>query len=271
MATTRWVKEQYRTPSNLHARIRLHARFGTNPYPWPEWIFDHLQVGSEASLLEVGCGPAALWQPNLARIPARWSLTLTDLSPGMVRQAQTALSGLKQAAFAVADAQDLPFADAQFDAVLANHMLYHVPDRGRALAELRRVLRPGGRFYAATNGQRHMVEVYELARRYAPAYAARIGDAARFTFDDGFAELGRVFDDVQLHAYDNRLVVTDAAALADYMLSGAPVAIPEAEATRFREWLQAEFARSGRVEIRTESGLFAAVRDDAAIQEETQG
>ena len=45
----------------------------------------------------------------------------------------------------VADVQDLPFPDASFDAVIANHMLFHVEDRPRALGEIVRVLRPDGR------------------------------------------------------------------------------------------------------------------------------
>jgi len=49
------------------------------------------------------------------------------------------------------DAQWLPFADASFDCILAMHMLYHVPDRDLAIAEMRRVLRPGGVLLALTN------------------------------------------------------------------------------------------------------------------------
>ena len=51
----------------------------------------------------------------------------------------------RTAMLGVCDAQQLPFPDAAMDAVLAMHMLYHVPDRPRGLAEMRRVLRPGRR------------------------------------------------------------------------------------------------------------------------------
>ena len=49
---------------------------------------------------------------------------------------------LPVADYAVLDLQALPFPEACFDAVIANHMLYHVPDRPRALAEVQRVLKP---------------------------------------------------------------------------------------------------------------------------------
>jgi SAM-dependent methyltransferase len=50
------------------------------------------------------------------------------------------------ATFIEADAQDLPFGDGEFDVVVSNLGVCHVPDQPRALAEVRRVLRPGGRF-----------------------------------------------------------------------------------------------------------------------------
>jgi ubiquinone/menaquinone biosynthesis C-methylase UbiE len=65
----------------------------------------------------------------------------------------------------VGDIQALPFADGEFDAVVANFMLYHVPDVQRGLAEVARVLRPGGRLVAATNGVRQLGELWDLVGR----------------------------------------------------------------------------------------------------------
>jgi ubiquinone/menaquinone biosynthesis C-methylase UbiE len=63
------------------------------------------------------------------------------------------------------DVQELPFGDREFDAAVANHMLYHVPDLDRALRELVRVLRPGGRLVASTNGVRSLGEMWDLVGR----------------------------------------------------------------------------------------------------------
>ena len=60
------------------------------------------------------------------------------------------------------DVQQLPFGDGEFDCAVAAWMLYHVPDVELALDELARVLRPGGRFVAVTNGLDHLGELREL-------------------------------------------------------------------------------------------------------------
>lgn len=62
-----------------------------------------------------------------------------------------------------ADARDLPFADASFDAVVAAWMLYHVSPINKALKEIARVLRPDGRLVAITNGKVHLEELWEAA------------------------------------------------------------------------------------------------------------
>jgi ubiquinone/menaquinone biosynthesis C-methylase UbiE len=151
--------DQYRTDANLQARIRLHQRFSTNRHGWPRWLFDQLDLHEDARVLELGCGTGVLWATNTHRIPPGWQVVLSDRSPGML----AAVAGPPVAVRVVADAQAVPFAPASFDVVLANHMLYHVPDRDRALGEIHRVLRPGGQVYAATNGRRHLAELH--ARR----------------------------------------------------------------------------------------------------------
>jgi SAM-dependent methyltransferase len=255
-----WVASQYKTPRNLNARIQLHTRFSTNPYPWLQWVFERLQLAPGMRVLEIGGGPGNLWQENrqrLAELPAL-EITYTDQSTGMIAQAFSTLGDLAQFHFGAADAQALPFATAAFDVVIANHMLYHVPDRGKALAEIRRVLLPAGRFFAATNDRAHMQELRDLAEAFMPGTQAIISANERFPFDVATQELSQHFGQVQLHRYHNSLVITDADALADYMLSGITLKLPAVAETPFRRWLQGRIQAQGAITTTSAAGLFEA-------------
>ena len=106
-------------------------------------------------VLEVGCGwgELAVW---IAR-DTEAEVVAIDLSPRMVELARSRGVDAR-----VADVQDLPFADASFDVAVAAWMLYHVPDLDRGIAEVARVLRPGGRLVASTNSRFHLMELREL-------------------------------------------------------------------------------------------------------------
>src|SRR5437870_10084242 len=171
------LNEQYRDASNFAARVRLSARFKTNPGNFHRWIFERLNLPPRSRVLELGCGPGLFWRSNLDQIPADWQITLSDFSPGMLRDAERVLGDRsKRFNFRRIDAQAIPFDDASLDAVIANHMLYHVPDRPKALAEIRRVLKPEGWLYATTVGDSHMREVWQLVRGVVGS--ANIGTAA---------------------------------------------------------------------------------------------
>ena len=161
------LTDQYKDASNLDARIQLHRRFSINKYGWIRWVFDQLDLPPVCRILDLGCGPANLWAETLQRVPAGWDITLTDFSPGMVEKAQENLrdSG-RPFAFNIVDAQYVPYDDDSFDVVVANHMLYHVPDRAKVLNEIHRVLQPGGRLYASTVGDNHLRELDEMIARF---------------------------------------------------------------------------------------------------------
>jgi len=162
--------DQYKDPSNLDARVAIHQRFSTNTYGWFRWVFDTLlKLHEHAKVLELGCGPGYMWQDNVNRIPSGWNITLSDLSPGMVDAAWRNLVITGRAfQFKEIDAQSIPLEDESLDGVIANHMLYHVPDRSRALAEIRRVLRPNGHLFATTIGLNHLKEMSNWIRRVNP-------------------------------------------------------------------------------------------------------
>src|ERR1051325_7418990 len=161
------LQSQYQDASNLNARIALHAQFSLNSYGWHRWVMDQFDLPPESRLLELGCGPGTLWLKNRDRIPAEWEIMLSDFSAGMIAEARRNLAEVKPAThFHVFDAQFIPLPDASLDAVIANHMLYHVPDRRKAFAEIPRALKPEGRLYAATSGEEHLRELDALQGRF---------------------------------------------------------------------------------------------------------
>jgi SAM-dependent methyltransferase len=258
------LRSQYKDPSNLQARSGLHGRFQTNRYGWLRWIFDHFDFAAGARILDVGCGDAGLWVAQRARIAPTWHLTLADSSAGMIAEARQRLAGLPcSVRFAVADAQDLPFEDRSFDAVVANHMLYHLADLDRGLGEIHRVLRPAGTLHASTNGLDHMRELRDLVRPFAAALPFTVGQTATaFGLESGPALLGRHFERVQLDCYDDCLEVTETEPLVGYILSvrGAKEALTSAAIAELRRQIDARIAAAGAFRITKSQGMFTAVR-----------
>ena len=98
----------------------------------------HVQPGERVFVPGVGTGM------GLAALPSDAQITAIDLSPAMIAQAQRNLPG-RAIRFEVMDAQQLPYPDASFDAVLFSLILSVVPDGATVFREAWRVLRPGGR------------------------------------------------------------------------------------------------------------------------------
>jgi SAM-dependent methyltransferase len=114
------------------------------------------------------------------------------------------------------------------DRVLAIHMLYHVPDRLKALQEFRRVLRPHGRVVLATNGARYLARLADIHRQAALqfGYTPSAGDGGQFTLED--LELVRqVFPSAERHVLTNALVFREAEPLVRYYAAGVVDRIAE--------------------------------------------
>lgn len=261
------LTQQYNTSTNLNARIQLHERFSTNPLDWHRWVFEQFQIPAGSRVLELGSGTGLLWLKNLDRLPADWEITLSDFSSGMLGDARQNLGeNVALFTFAVVDAQAIPFADNAFDYVIANHMLYHVPDRPRAFAEIRRVLAPGGRFYASTSGEMHLHEIKLLCERAGIRVSGVLSPANEFAFslENGAAQLTPWFPQINIVRMDNSLAVTETEPLLAFILSSIPAReIDEARIQKLRTLIDQELAEHGAVHIAKEAGLFIASGDEA--------
>lgn len=270
LSDQRYLKDhQYRTADNLQARIRLHREFGTNPYPWQRWVFDQFKLEPELSVLEVGCGPGGLWFENAERIPQHTQLVLADLSLGMVHTAlENILKHTKQAAKQeiafygnIVDVQHIPFPEACFDVVIANHMLYHAPDIDRSIRELRRVVKPGGRVFTATNGQGHMRQLNELLIKYLPGYMdGHRSQVRRYALENAPQLLSASFHKVETMIYEDHLQVTSVQALMDYITSLWDAYNPDTPQVyeQIAEHVQCEIDEKGYFLIHKSQGILLA-------------
>jgi SAM-dependent methyltransferase len=127
-------------------------------------------------VLDAGCGDGTL--SSLVAAPV---VVCVDQSPAAVEAARA--RGLDAR---VADIRELPFRDGEFDLVMCNHVLYHVPDRDGAIAEFARVLRAGGRFVGIYSARAHHAELW---RAVGDPWAGQ----PAFDCEDAEEELGRHF------------------------------------------------------------------------------
>lgn len=250
---------QYKTPNNLQARMEIHRRFSQNPFPWFQWEFDALAIQPGETVIDLGCGPGALWAFAREQMPENTRISLCDLSVGMVGAAASALSGSSQFSFVVGDAQFIPLGDQSCDLVTANHMLYHVPEIPRAIHEIQRVLKKGGRLVAATNGSKHMLELYNLIRKVVPGYIPVNDSALRFGLETGPNVLRPFFDAVEVKLFEDNLWITEAAPLAAYIHSMWGFADTEENLkAKFFDLIEAEIQARGGFFIQKSAGILIA-------------
>jgi ubiquinone/menaquinone biosynthesis C-methylase UbiE len=256
-------KDQYRDSSNLGSRISLHEAFSVNPVPWQKWIFSQIDLPNEADILELGCGSGNLWVENEPFDGEMWSLLLTDLSLGMVRETIGSVQHWRYVLGAVADAASLPLCHDRFDAVIANHMLFHVKNPTQALSEIHRVLRPGGILHATTVGREHLLELREVLLLAKDIRVDVMEDEsaqvlASFTLQAGMEKVQDQFRDVEVRVFDDWLEITDAEPLIEYVLSSSVWDLKEEGIMRLRDIVEKRIENAGSFKVRKHQGMIIA-------------
>ena len=215
------LKDQYKNASNISARIRLHSEYSQNKQGWFPWLYEQCGIGEQMKILELGCGDGALWTENRASFPQKASILLSDISEGMLRDARRNIgSEDPRFSFRLIDCHDLPFEEASFDLIIANHLLFYCEDLAGCLSQIAKVLKPGGLFVCSTYGSSHMKEITELVQNF----DSRIVLAAenlyeRFGLENGHSLLKPYFPEVSMRRYEDRILIDEADPLIDYILS----------------------------------------------------
>ena len=210
------VEKQYATSTNLNTRISIHDKYSTNKQGFGNWIFSHYEIDDGARVLELGCGTGSMWKGHDELIKKCSQLVLSDFSDVMVETTKNNVGAHPNITYRSIDIQNIPYDTATFDAVIANMMLYHVPDLPKALTEVRRVLKPNGKFYCATYGEHGIVEYLS---KLLGEYGVEDNVNKNFTLQNGVEILSAVFKDVKKNIYEDSLAVTNIADLVDYIYS----------------------------------------------------
>jgi SAM-dependent methyltransferase len=210
------ILQQYKTKDNLQLRIQTHEKYSRPKVDFVAWVLDQIEWHGDEIVVDVGCGAAIYAGPAGQRGKSYFA---GDLSIGMLQG--LTISGLPRVNLNV---QQLPFADESADVVLANHMLYHVPDQDAALRQISRILRPDGFLIAATNSASNMAELSGLRavigrQLNIPADSFPLRPTLSFTLENGTQLLGKHFARVTRHDLPSALIFPDAQPVMDYINS----------------------------------------------------
>ncbi len=195
------VEAEYQSEARLlRRRLDYWASFeGENP---EDVVVQAAREVEPQRVLEVGCGTGVFAVRLATDLQA--DVVALDSSPRLVEL--TRARGIETRE---GDVQRLPFNDDEFDCVVANWMLYHVPDLDRGLSEIARVLSPDGRLVATTNSREHLREVWELVGR----------EIASLSFDaeNGAKRLQQFFASVSRRDTRAKVTFLSAEALRGYV------------------------------------------------------
>lgn len=217
------VRRHYATDEHLRIRQETHAKYTVPDRSLADWVLERVRWRGDEAVLDVGCGTGLYYDKLIERHP-----DIRYVGIDLVNVMLQGHSGYENKSMLMqSDAQQLPFPDASFDVVMANHMLYHVEDVEAAVSELARVLRPDGQLVVAANSINTMPEMQVLMRR-AIVLLTRGGAAQvrapelptdRFALENGTRMLSRHFFAVVRHDLPSALVFPEVEPAMAYLES----------------------------------------------------
>ena len=250
------IIEQYKNAKNLNDRIRLHEKYSTNKQGWFNWLFEKIDFSNVNRLLELGCGNGKLWQENKIDLRNR-EVFLSDISEGMVEEVRNKLG--TDFNCILADAERIPFKDAYFDSIIANHVLFYLNDLNLGLKEISRVLKSDGILYCSTYGKEHMKEITEIVQ----GFDSRINLSNHklyeiFGLENGERILSKYFKNIQRFGYKDTLEITESKPLVDYIMSchGNQNEILGPRLAEFKEYIDRLLKQDGKIVVTKQAGLF---------------
>ena len=246
------VDTQYKSPDKLNVRIRLHQLYSTNTEGFNNWIVKYYDIKKESSILELGCGTGITWQEHTKLLQDCKEVYFTDLFEGMIEEARANIGEHSNIHYEVINAEDLTYEDERFDIVIANMMLYHIPNLDKALSEIRRVLKKNGIFYCATYGENG---VESFINQMLSIQRER---QHTFTLQNGKGILENWFSDVEKFEYDDKLLISNYSDLVEYIQSFKEMNDWQNYSKEELYRVISDYEKQGVIEIPKEYGMFVS-------------
>jgi ubiquinone/menaquinone biosynthesis C-methylase UbiE len=257
MTDAKTVQEQYSSSRNLDIRISIHSKYSTNKQGFGNWIFEHYKFFDGCRILELGCGNGQMWKGKISAIGSSSELILSDISDGMLEGVRAEYQDNDKISVQTIDIMDIPFEDETFDFVIANMMLYHVPDLQKGLSEVRRIMKKSGVFYCATFGVNGIQQFLTKMLYGEPAREQTEG----FVLQNGSRYLSGYFSEINEFIYEDSLEVTDTCDLVDYFFTTIDFGQKQ---TLGREEVSLKFESlksNGIIKVPKDYGMFVCVKN----------
>lgn len=256
------VTEQYQSSENLSIRTNFHEIYSTNKINFFDFLFERYDFKKNSKILEVGCGNAAQWHNHMEYLPDSSTLVLSDFSQSMVSSIDQSIASKSNVKIEVIDINDIPYPNEFFDIVIANHMLYHVPNIDSALKEVSRVLKKDGIFYATTNsdyGIRHYLN--QILKEYNPQTTS-FNEKYSFSMQNGKKLLNSFFSNIDCIEYKDSLNIPDVAPLMKWIKSISSISSVKSEEIQYLEQYFTKILKNRTgIEIPKEACLFIAKKE----------
>lgn len=249
------IKQQYATAKNLNTRMSIHDKYSTNKQGFGNWIISNYRINKGMKILELGCGTGDIWKNRETLISKCSTLILSDFSEGMITAAKENVGNYDNIEYKVLDIQEIPYEDETFDAVIANMMLYHVPDIYTGLAEVRRVLKRDGSFYCATYGEHGIIEY--LSEILAP-YGVEDNLNKNFTLQNEAGILSKSFSKIKKLEYIDSLAVSNVDDMVDYIYSLSSMTLLNNVSKHIIKEILMQNLIDGVLNVPKEYGMFIA-------------
>lgn len=257
MSDAKLLQEQYSSTKNLDIRIEIHSKYSTNKQGYGNWIYEHYELFDRCRILELGCGNGQMWRGRIPAIESGSELVLSDISDGMLEVVNQEFAEFENVTVRNIDIMDIPYEEGTFDIVIANMMLYHVPNLKQGLSEVKRVLKAGGKFYCSTFGI-HGIHQYLTGVLYGKAAMEQLEG---FVLQNGSKYLSECFQDVKEYIYEDSLEITDTEDLVDYFFttidfSGTQRITREEVSQKFEALME-----DGIIRVPKDYGMFTCIKN----------